>query len=505
MYIAELNIVNIRVFEETRLEFVHPETRAADAPRLRNVNLLLGDNGAGKTSVLRSVALALLGDALQFSGFRPYRLIRRIREWAPKVAFVKMSVVDDQLEHASPDSSPEVSVILERRGDQELVRATTPGSMDEALFDEHSPAFFLAGYGATRRVETSDRFDLGAQEKARGLRYRRVATLFEEHVGLTPMSLWLPRLQAEAPARFAEVAELLDRLLGGYARFTGQQEEGDYLFEIGDTLASFPALSDGFRAYIGWIADLLYHMQRVCPKEQRLTALDGIVMVDEIDLHLHPEWQREVVPRISEALPRMQFILTTHSPIVTGTLEAGNIWQIGAEPGQASTARRLQERVHGLSAEQILLGSYFNLASTRAPGAVDELLRLSKQVRTGDTEAALDTVRLLAEGLPDAPATATPEPLPTPQPAGVIELRPRTKASPSTSSSTEKQHKSAKKATAKKTTKRVAAIAAAAKKATKRAAVKTAATKKAATRAATKRTTRRAAAKAAAVKAAKRR
>lgn len=157
MYILDLTIRNIRVFEETSLEFVHPETRAKDAPRLRNVNLLLGDNGAGKTSVLRAVALALIGEALQFSGFRPYRLLRQTREGTQKLAYVKMLVVDDGLDHAAPDSSPEVSVMLERRGDQELVRAMTPGAMGEALFDEHSPAFFLAGYGATRRVETSDR------------------------------------------------------------------------------------------------------------------------------------------------------------------------------------------------------------------------------------------------------------------------------------------------------------------------------------------------------------
>lgn len=485
MYVSELTITNVRVFAETTLELVHPESGTSEAPRLRNVNLLLGGNGTGKTSILRAVALALLGDALQFSGFRPYRLIRRTREDVLPIAAVKMLVVDDALEEAMPGSLPEVGVVLERRGDQELVRADTPRAMGDALFDEHSPAFFLAGYGATRRVETSDRFDLGAQEKARGLRYRRVATLFEEHVGLTPMSLWLPRLQVESPTRFAEVVALVDRLLGGHARFTGEREDTDYLFEVGGASAPFPALSDGFRSYIGWIADLLYHMQRVCPKGQPLTALDGIVLVDEIDLHLHPEWQREIVPRISEELPRMQFILTTHSPIVTGTLEAGNIWQIGAEPGQPSTARRLQERVHGLSAEQILLGSYFNLPSTRAQSAVDELRRLSKQARCGDTEAAIDAVRMLAEGLPEAPPAVTRETSLSPQSARVIELKPR-------SETVRKPHRSAGKAA------KMGSVKKTVKKAATKGTAKRTTTKKAPMRAAAKKTPMRAAAKKAA-------
>jgi hypothetical protein len=420
MYVDVLNIMNLRCFEEAEISFIHPEASAHDRVRLKNVNLLLGDNGAGKTTVLRAVALAVLGEVLRYSGFVANRLIRRTKDAPMPMASV---VAWLNAEGLNDIADSRATVILERRAKTEILfKAEAPAGMSEVLFDETSPAFFLVGYGATRRVELSDRFDLGAQEKARLLRYRRVATLFEEHVGLVPMSHWMPTLQNEDLERFDEVAAILNALLEGQARFLGEREDSDYLFEVDGNPAPFPALSDGFRAYIGWVADLLYHMVRCVPPGKPLRSLDGIVMVDEIDLHLHPDWQRTVVPALSAALPRMQFILTTHSPLVAGTLEAGNIWQIGARAGQASEARRLQERVHGLSSEQILLGSYFNLESTRAPDMVDELEVLAKRARSGEEDAALAVVQLLARGLPEA------EPVEPPRSATVKKRAKRTAA-----------------------------------------------------------------------------
>ena len=76
----------------------------------------------------------------------------------------------------------------------------------------------------------------------------------------------------------------------------------------------FPNLSDGYRAFIGWVADMLFHVYYGCPPGKKLADLCGIVMVDEIDLHLHPRWQMKVISTVARAFPRMQFIFTSHSP-----------------------------------------------------------------------------------------------------------------------------------------------------------------------------------------------
>ena len=115
-----------------------------------------------------------------------------------------------------------------------------------------------------------------------------------------------------------------------------------------------------------------------------------MVVVDEIDLFLHPEWQRRVVAQVSEAFPRLQFLLSTHSPLVAGTLEAKNIYVLDTQDGNA-VVEQYQENIYGLTANQVLTSSYFGLHSTRAPGAgPDELSRLALSEDGADQTAFLE-------------------------------------------------------------------------------------------------------------------
>src|SRR5262249_8709090 len=129
----------------------------------------------------------------------------------------------------------------------------------------------------------------------------------------------------------------------------------DYLFRLRGANVPFAALSDGYRAYIGWIADLLYHVCMGAPSGKRLDENQGVVLVDEIDLHLHPEWQRRVIPMLSETLSSLQFIVTSHSPLVVGTLSASHVRVLNIEEPKGKAARSVvepaQDELHGLSAD----------------------------------------------------------------------------------------------------------------------------------------------------------
>ena len=231
--------------------------------------------------------------------------------------------------------------------------------------------------------------------------------MFEELVGLTPLASWLPRVAGEDPGREKEVGEILSDLLPGEARFTGQMEGDEYLFEHCGVSVPLGALSDGYRAYIGWVSDLLYNISLSTPKGTRLREIRGVVLVDEIDLHLHPEWQREVVPTVAKVLPNLQFVFTTHSPIVAGTLSAQNIFVLEMDRSGASTIQQFKESIYGLNADQILVSSYFGLRTTRAPGAEDKLRELSRRAMNGDSEAAVTYLKVLTDGVvPDAPNEA---------------------------------------------------------------------------------------------------
>lgn len=410
MYIRKLSVSNLRSFREAEVAFCHPGP--GDAPPLDNVTLLLGDNGAGKTTILRAAALATLSPVIEGSGFVPYNLVRRSRKplSLAKSAEIRADLVlhpqDTGADARDGTVEAQVETSIVRRGDVERVSSPErPESLWEGMFTERSPAFLVLGYGASRRVETAASFDSGVRAKSRLLRYQRVAGLFEEHVTLTPLGAWLPEFRQTNPGRHRQVINLVNRLLPEGTRILDREENGEYLFERLGTPVPFGAMSDGYRAYIGWIADLLYHVCMGAPSGQKLVDNRGIVLVDEIDLHLHPEWQRTVVPQLAEALPNLQFVLTSHSPIVAGTLHAANLRLVEPDDAGASVVRRLEERVHGLNADQILLSSYFGLTSTRAPEAVNELRELSRQARSGDRDAVKRFLRRLSQtALAEEPA-----------------------------------------------------------------------------------------------------
>jgi energy-coupling factor transporter ATP-binding protein EcfA2 len=412
MYIDQINLENIRTFTKGKpLEFMHPDrvyrsakTIATDneaplpKPRLPNVTLLLGDNGSGKTTVLRALAAAAFGPTAK-DLLRDASLVR-FGESTGQIE-AKLTMHDQD---RAPFKILYSGLGLQRIGERLDVRVTDYSFPDlwQPVYESENQAFFVVGYGATRRVERLDRYDPGARAHSRAMRDLRVWSLFEDSFSLIPLASWLPRLRQENPGRFKQVVHLLERLLApGHYRFSGKQEKrGDYLFSRGDMLVPFQDLSDGYKAFIGWVGDLLFHVCYGCPSGKKLVESCGLVLVDEIDLHLHPKWQMQVIRIVARALPRMQFVFTSHSPLVAGSLEWMNIIRltVGTKTNR-TIAKRLHEGIHGLDADQILLSEFFGLKSTRAATKMHQLTRLRHEATLGDDEAKRAYVRALASGM----------------------------------------------------------------------------------------------------------
>ncbi len=98
--------------------------------------------------------------------------------------------------------------------------------------------------------------------------------------------------------------------------------------EKGMTL-DFDQLSEGYKSIVIFMSDLLYRLQKDQPETKELKDLFGIVLVDEIDLHLHPKWQRVIIKKIRSLLPNVQFMFTTHSPtIIQGASDDAIIYRV---------------------------------------------------------------------------------------------------------------------------------------------------------------------------------
>lgn len=441
MYIETLQIKNLRNFAQTEITLNYPGRRDILYP---NVNILLGENGAGKTTILRAAALGVLGPLLQSnSGYVPDNLIRLTgngKETAAEImARVRLtdeeqSLMPVQMPHSTsilqaellPGTSTEavagnlqlrcriqtesdiekLDASLQAYGNWDILQANQ--QISAILSKQYSPSFFMVAYGATRRVEALETFNLDARNKSRLPRYGRITGLFEDYSGMVPLSFWLPQLYDEDQERHDEVVDLLNKSLPPSCRLlpTPDSVSGrkEHLFDFQGIQLPLRMLSDGYRNHIGWIADFLYHactvIKDIFPR-RALSDLRGLVLVDEIDLHLHPDWQRKLIPALAQTFPHMQFLFTSHSALLVGAMEADNLFNlIDAAQSDAQAAYEICQfgtATRGKGVDRILLSPYFGLSSTGDSDTEQEMRRLSNQAMLGDKQAAMAYLHKLGD------------------------------------------------------------------------------------------------------------
>lgn len=423
MYINSISLENVRTFAaEKTIYFNHPDRKYSDngsaprKPKLKNVNLLFGQNASGKTTVLEAIALASLGPAISDSRISPRPLVRflpKSREPSAREsrlrANIRASLSLQDSEVLSPplgDAKLEWSseLTIAQRGELESFEHTASKNVNwEALYQSTNESFFIVAYGATRRVDPY--WELAAKLPPRSsfMRGSRIESIVQEGYPLVPLQAWPP--QHKNGDRWNQVVELINKALGsGHFEFKGEEKNEEYYFSQGGLDVPFRSLSDGYRAFLGWIVDLLFHLSFATEaSQQRLDEVSGIVLVDEIDVHLHPKWQMEVVGNLSRAFPKLQFIFTSHSPLIAGSVEWMNITHLQLDHQHRTGVKPFDQPVHGLDADQILLTDLFGLKTTRARAKDRQLDDLTRLARSGDDEAAKQLIAALARGTEEHP------------------------------------------------------------------------------------------------------
>jgi hypothetical protein len=141
-----------------------------------------------------------------------------------------------------------------------------------------------------------------------------------------------------------DLSDLELRGQGGVSRAADLLERERFQQKLGELNVKIPAiaLAHGYQSTIAWIADLVGHIllesesNDVDPKD-----FQGLVLIDEIDLYLlHPKWQSQLIPALRTTFPRLQFVATTHSPVVLGALDPDEVVRLEADP-QTGHVRRI--------------------------------------------------------------------------------------------------------------------------------------------------------------------
>lgn len=203
-------------------------------------------------------------------------------------------------------------------------------------------------------------------------------------------------LAAETPAsaRVLDAFEkVVRRFLPGYANLRVSDEATPrLLIERRGVEIPVRQLSDGERGSLALVLDLTRRLAQANPGLDDPAAKGpGVVLIDEIDLHLHPKWQREIVRNLPDAFPKLQFIATTHSPQVIGEVEHDRIQVMGRGPVFSPT--------HSFGVDSSRVLEEIMDAPQRSPEVQELLDRLSRSVADKKLEDASTLVTELATKL----------------------------------------------------------------------------------------------------------
>lgn len=447
MYVARLRIDGVRGFHGPRacdLDFTRPSGGYA------GWTVMAGRNGSGKTTLLRMLALTLTGG-------------RRAHQLEPEL--------EDYLTHGATHGSVVTKVITDRAADTMApyggeVQLEWRPEQDEGFFDEHvedfepptevvfsghrgltstlwssvpPPGWFCAAYGPFRRLTGTGLYERTPQQLDRATALR---TLFEEQSALTEAFDWLLSLHLRSLEKRPGIRELKawvlrllndgegnDALLPDSYRIEDVDSDGMWLRRRGDNgpegaVIELRRMSDGQRTVVALVLDIVRQMHAAYGTldfEQReggkvVLPHPGVVLIDEVDAHLHMTWQKRIGQWLTAHFPAIQFIVTTHSPYICQAADPGGLIRLpGAgeqEPPHVVDGDLFGRIVYG-TGDDAALSDLFGLDSPYSDEARqlrDRLAELEYDVLLGRADAGQTEEYLkLRERLSSSPVARVDE------------------------------------------------------------------------------------------------
>jgi energy-coupling factor transporter ATP-binding protein EcfA2 len=428
MHIGKIVLKNIRGFSNLQFDLARPDGSYA------GWTVFTGDNGSGKSTLLKAIAICLTGKdtarALQPSFHRWVRQGAEHNEASIQLEIVS-TVGDDQFSDKGRTSSSAFPAMLELKngGKETSLMAVVPSGKpknyqmpDRTVWSPSATGWFACGYGPFRRV-------FGASSEAMQQMISpstaRFATMFQEAASLAEADRWLRDLkykelenkQAEREQLAVLLQLLKDDLMPNRITIDRVDSDGLWLADRNGVQLAWSEMSDGYRAALALMTDIVRHLINIYGVTD-LTGTDdngrlfikrsGVVLIDEIDAHLHPEWQREVGFWLKRHFPNIQFLVTTHSPIICQAADPNGLFVL-PEPGSGAEPHALSDeeyrKVIASRPDTILLTSAFGLQNTRSPRAVEgraEFAKLEAKKRAGasltrDEQKKAAQLRLFAD------------------------------------------------------------------------------------------------------------
>lgn len=360
MKIHKIEIENFKLFKNAEFEFD------------KEFNLIIGINGSGKTSLLRAIAVSLGGWANSYikndKNLRPIEA-SEVRELQTDGRFDKLRkttiLTEGSVEiidrFGNYRSNAEYHLKRQKIDNDETTLSAyikyyktsdfyplnfSDLSSDILRYIENGRFFnlpLIAFYECDRLWEVENKLNTEAAAKKQYSRFDPYVDCFHTGANHTAIGEWLlkyelVKLQQKKETPVLEAIKNAARnALEKCIDISFDFEEGRVIVDFEDNISvPFEHLSDGQRTILGLFCDIARRAAILNPhfEGEANEKTNGVVLIDELDLHLHPRWQISIIENLQKTFPNIQFICTTHSPILLRSIEKEKI--IVLENGEQS-------------------------------------------------------------------------------------------------------------------------------------------------------------------------
>jgi len=402
--IDRLTLKNFRCFEDKTIDF-HPR-----------FNVLIGDNGSGKTAVCEALA-ALIGRLPVMADKSPRDIVHDDVRRAPLETQVvhRVRVIYDTRLRA--DATIRTQSTYWTAGLKTPHQLASSGRKDKTVAEtfrgegnagRQMPlvAYYPSGRYSGPSVDSVDDFLEGdVIPRTYGYTDCLAATVSEEHA-----VKWLKTFQAVQDQEDRASPEL-EAVKAAVAACIEDYREMKYWFRPGELCihrgsgAGLPLrmLPSGVRCILAMVADMAWRSFVLNPHLGADAAefTPGVVLIDDIDLHLHPKWQRKVVGDLKKAFPKVQFIVTTHSPIIVQSLDEGELIKLDEGPPGAYADQPIEDILENVQDYGDAMPSSRKRAMIEAAKRYYEVLDRAQDASPEEQEAAKRELDRLAAPFSD--------------------------------------------------------------------------------------------------------
>ncbi len=321
MWVESITLNNIKCFQQQEISFIRDPNATQHQEKLYDWVTLLGENGVGKSTILQALALLLAGPEAALE------LLPRPNGWLQNqnsLGSLNITLRKNSLNQNGTSSFSYSYLVTGTRSMEANGKIYTEPTIVGGSMPLPSHLIgFAVGYGAFRRLTRSNQLIIPSLEEPR--RSSNFFTQFNEDTSLSSFERWMvyidyrlaknsEDLQAQKMKRIGE--EAINKLLPDNIHIAGVTAEGLIEFSVDGQILPSISLSDGYRSVIALAGDLIWRLMQAFPDLDEPTTAQGVVLIDELDIHLHPSWQREIAGWLQQAFPNMQFFVAIHSPLV---------------------------------------------------------------------------------------------------------------------------------------------------------------------------------------------